>query len=258
MAERRLERRDAVGGTVVVRVGFPRWPAGAQAWRCPFLVLGLGDDSIQRAHGVDAIAAIQNALRGIRSTLVQSGVPLRREGLRDEDGDDTGFSLEADRGHGLAFTRRIEQMILEEEAKLPGPTGERQKGKARRKAPARPRIRTLSDDERLHWIAKRDLVRRHDAGGLVTVALGYPELHVDQNVWKCAFAFEGLYDDLIYFSRGDDSMGALQKALRGIRSKRVHSGVPLRWAVRVETRTNGKGIEAELSALVYSTSDSPS
>ncbi|MDC3954901.1 DUF6968 family protein [Polyangium jinanense] len=246
MAERRLERRDAVGGIVVVRVGFPEWPPGAEEWRCPFRILGLGDDSIQLARSVDSIAAIQNAIRGIYRKLVQSGVPLRREGFDDDDENDTGFSLEADRGWGLAFTQRIEQMILDEEAKLPGPTRERQKRKARRKAPAKPRMRTISDAERPRWIAERKLVRCDTVGSIIMVRLSYPESYADENVWKCAFTFEGLDDDLIYFSHGDDSMGALQKALRGIRSKLVQSGVPLRWALSgLEENDIGFSMEAD-------------
>ncbi|MDC3960032.1 DUF6968 family protein [Polyangium jinanense] len=137
IAERRLERRDAVGGIVVVRIGSPELPPGDEVWRCPFVILGLGDDSIQFGKSIDSMAALQNALRGIRSKLVQSGIPLRWEGL---DEDDTGFSMEADRGYGLAFQQRIEQMILDEEEKLVRPIRERhERREARRKARAKPR-----------------------------------------------------------------------------------------------------------------------
>jgi hypothetical protein len=79
IAERRLERRDAVGGIVVVRVGCPEWPPGAEEWRCPFVIEGLGDDSVRYGRRIDSMAALLNALRGIRCKLVQSGVPLRWE-----------------------------------------------------------------------------------------------------------------------------------------------------------------------------------
>jgi hypothetical protein len=144
IAERHLERCDAVGGTVVVRIGVPSWPPGAGPWKCPFVILGLGDESIRFGYSEDSMGAIQNALRGIRSLLAQSGIPLRWE-LEGAEVNDTGFALDADRGYGLAFQQRIEQMILDEEAKLPGHRRERQdrerreRREARRKARPKPR-----------------------------------------------------------------------------------------------------------------------
>ncbi|MRG94197.1 DUF6968 family protein [Polyangium spumosum] len=137
MAERRLERRDAVGGIVVVRVGSPELPPGAQDWRCPFVVLGLGDDSIQFAYSIDSMAALQNALTGIRCTLVQSGVPLRWEGFEENI---TGFQMDVPFAHGLGFQQHLERMIeaeIEERARLFRELIERRK--ARRKARAKPR-----------------------------------------------------------------------------------------------------------------------
>lgn len=249
MAERRLERRDAVGGLVVVRVGYPEWPPAAEEWRCPFMISGLGDDSIELAYSVDSIAAIQNALRGIYSTLERSSIPLRWEGFDDEDGNDTGFPMYTDRGFGLAFRQRIEQMILDEEAKLAEPTREREERKrreARRKARAKarkePQVRDVnmpaspkptSQSKYIRWIAERNLARRDAVGGIVLVCMGAPELPSRKNVWKCPFTIMGLGDDdSIHFGRGDDSMAALQNALRGIRCMFEQSGVPLRWALQ--------------------------
>jgi hypothetical protein len=133
IAERRLERRDAVGGIVMVRVGIPEIDLPYDNWRCPFLIEGLGDDSIQYGKSDDSMAALQNAFRGIRCVLEQSGIPLRWEGM--EDGD-TGFPMDADRGYGIAFQKRLEKMILAEEDEYVRMRSERRKApRAARKTP---------------------------------------------------------------------------------------------------------------------------
>ncbi|MDC3960030.1 DUF6968 family protein [Polyangium jinanense] len=137
IAERRLERRDAVGGIVVVRIGSPELPPGDEVWRCPFVILGLGDDSIQFSKSIDSMAALQNALTGIRCKLVQSGIPLRWEG--GEEGD-PGFLVYVPSAFGLAFQQRMEKMIQAEIEELVRPISERhERREARRKARAKPR-----------------------------------------------------------------------------------------------------------------------
>ena len=136
VAERRLERRDAVGGTVVVRIGSPELPPSDEVWRCPFVILGLGDDSIQFGKSIDSMAALQNALTGIRCKLVQSGIPLQWEG--GEEGD-PGFLVYVPSAFGLAFQQRMEKMIQAEIKELVRPIRERQERReARRKARAKP------------------------------------------------------------------------------------------------------------------------
>ncbi|MDC0748886.1 DUF6968 family protein [Polyangium mundeleinium] len=140
IAERRLERRDAVGGIVVVRIGCPEWPPGAEEWRCPFIILGLGDDSIQFSHSIDSMGAIQNALIGIRCKLVQSGIPLRWEGFPEDSENHTGFRMVMPSGFGLAFEQRMEKMIETEIEEIVRPKRERQERReARRKTRAKPR-----------------------------------------------------------------------------------------------------------------------
>ncbi|MDC3960031.1 DUF6968 family protein [Polyangium jinanense] len=139
IAERRLERRDAVGGIVVVRIGVPVWPSGAGPWKCPFIILGLGDESIQFGYSEDSMGAIQNALSGIRSMLVQSGIPLRWE-LEGAEENDTGFQMAVPFAYGLGFQQHLEKMIeaeIEERARLFRELIERRK--ARRKARVKPR-----------------------------------------------------------------------------------------------------------------------
>jgi len=136
IAERRLERRDAVGGVVVIRIGAPEWPPGAEEWRCPFVIWGLGDDSMQFGHGEESMSALQNALTGIRCKLEQSGIPLRWEGF---DEDFTGFPVHVPWEYGLAFYQRLRKMIEAEIEELVRPIRERQEreeAEARKKPPA--------------------------------------------------------------------------------------------------------------------------
>ncbi|MDI3282655.1 hypothetical protein [Polyangium sp. 15x6] len=136
VAERRLERRDAVGGIVVVRIGCPELPPGDNVWRCPFVILGLGDDSILFGKSDESMAALQNAIDGIHYKLEQSGIPVRWEGF---DEDVTGFSMRVPWTYGRAFQQRLEKKILSEEEELVRPLRERhERREARRKARAKP------------------------------------------------------------------------------------------------------------------------
>jgi hypothetical protein len=140
IAERRLERRDDVGGIVLVRIGSPEWPPGAEEWRCPFMIEGLGDDSIHFGKSIDSMAALQNALIGIRSKLVQSGIPLRWEG---SDENYPGFPMDVPSGFGLAFQHRIEKMIETEIEELVRPIRERhERREALRAARKKPKKKT--------------------------------------------------------------------------------------------------------------------
>ena len=137
IAERRLERRDAVGGVVVVRIGCPERPPGATVWSCSFVIEGLGDDSVQFGRSIDSMAALQNAVRGIRCKLAQSGIPLRWEGARE---DDPGFPMMVDSGFGLAFQQRMEKIMEAEIEEIVRPIRERhERREALRKARKKPK-----------------------------------------------------------------------------------------------------------------------
>ncbi|MBK9266483.1 MAG: hypothetical protein IPM54_42685 [Polyangiaceae bacterium] len=122
IAERRLERSDGVGGIVIVRIGSPERPPGAKEWRCPFMFEGLGDDSIHFGMSIDSMAALQNALIGIRELLERTGIPLRWEGF---DEDFTGFPKHIPWTYGLELYQRIEKIIEVEIEELVRPIRER-------------------------------------------------------------------------------------------------------------------------------------
>ena len=95
---------------ITVRVGKPRKdPRGD--WVCLYQVSGLGRNTIQRTHGVDALQAVQLALEGIRTGLERSGKVLSWKG--GEPGD-TGFTRSVPAFFGRDFSRRLERLIDEE------------------------------------------------------------------------------------------------------------------------------------------------
>ena len=58
IAERELEVGG--GGRAVVRIGQPTPdPLEGGDWRCPFQIVGLGDEAVHEAFGVDAVQALQ-------------------------------------------------------------------------------------------------------------------------------------------------------------------------------------------------------
>ena len=114
IAERELARRDVVGGHIMVRLGIPepdpKSPDGRD-WRCPFEIVGLGDDPIQYGHGIDSFNALQNALIFIRALLLRSKIPLRRELTKTND---IGFPMSAPIAYGLRFQRKLERYMKAE------------------------------------------------------------------------------------------------------------------------------------------------
>lgn len=108
IAERVLVRSDASGGRVMVRLGIPEIEHPHDNWRCPYMIEGLGDDSIHFGRSVDSMGAIQNAYRGIRNRLLKIGMPLRWEGANEGY---TGFPKELPWEFGLAFYDKVEKIV---------------------------------------------------------------------------------------------------------------------------------------------------
>jgi len=135
IAERRLKRRDAVGGIVIVRIGSPEIDHPHDNWRCPFIFEGLGDDSVRFGRSIDSIGALQNALTGIRCILEQSGIPLRWEGSKENF---TGFPKNLPWDFGLEFYNKIDKMIETEVEELIRPIRERHAQRQRQREARRP------------------------------------------------------------------------------------------------------------------------
>lgn len=82
VAERELEHARDDSVRVRVRIGRPTEdPAEGGDWRCPFQVLGLGDERVHEAFGVDAVQALQLCFQMIDATLI--GEPVTWLGETD-------------------------------------------------------------------------------------------------------------------------------------------------------------------------------
>src|SRR6188508_3013962 len=67
IAERELNLRGPADRVVRLAIGVPEPdPLPRGDFRCPFQVIGLSDDSVHYAHGVDSFQALNLAFAGIR------------------------------------------------------------------------------------------------------------------------------------------------------------------------------------------------
>ena len=70
IAERELQLRGPAERIVRLRIGTPEPdPKHKGGFRCPYQVLGLSDDAVQFAHGVDSFQALNLAFSGIRNAV---------------------------------------------------------------------------------------------------------------------------------------------------------------------------------------------
>ncbi len=70
IARRSFQLKGPADRVVTVLIGAPESdPAHAGGYRCPFQVVGLSDDDIQYARGVDSFQALNLAVAGARRAL---------------------------------------------------------------------------------------------------------------------------------------------------------------------------------------------
>jgi hypothetical protein len=104
VAEREYEATDPRGGEarkVVLRVGTPRAaPDPGGHWLCPVQIVGIGDDNVLEAAGVDAVQALSLALvmAGVKLTCPPPGVTITWLG-----GSDLGLPLPDPNAAHFAF-----------------------------------------------------------------------------------------------------------------------------------------------------------
>jgi len=252
IAERRLERRDAVGGIVVLRMGRPEpdpdCPWGRD-WRCPYVITGLGDDEIHFAHGVETMDTLQNTFRGFRARILQSGIPLRWEPL---NGDNIGFPRYVEDAFGYGFEQRMQRMVLCEVEKLCNEPhdcladagarvamleekhGKHVLAESAKRMLAEVRnldksVTATTTPRRSRWIASRNLLCFDHDNRRSVVRVGRPQMVRTSTVWQCPFEIRGLPEPAKDFGFGVDSIHAIQMALDGIRRILVTSGLDLNW-----------------------------
>lgn len=77
IAERSFLLRGPTERTVTIKIGIPESdPQHPDCSRCPFQVLGLSDDSVQYAIGVDSFQALNLAFSGIRGAFIKNASVL--------------------------------------------------------------------------------------------------------------------------------------------------------------------------------------
>lgn len=249
IAERTLARLDTIGGAVVVRMGCPEWPAGAEEWRCPYVIAGLGDEEIHFAHGIETMDTLMNTFRGIRARIERSGIPLRWEMM---EGDNIGFPRYVEDAFGFTFEQRMQRMTLCEVEKLCNEPHdcladaglrvamlEEKHGKhwfvesAKRMLAEARNLNTsasaINTSKRSRWIAFRNLLCFERSDRRVVVRIGRPQMVPTSTVWRCPFEVRGLPETIKDFGFGIDSIHAIQMALDGIRRALVMSDIDLNW-----------------------------
>jgi len=94
IADRKLSLLDDKKKAITVLIGKPQRLPDSSDYYCPFQVIGLGDEKVRQAIGIDAVQAMQLVMKMIGAYLQSlnqtTGGSLRWAG--DETGD-LGFPL---------------------------------------------------------------------------------------------------------------------------------------------------------------------
>lgn len=112
IAVRRYTVAGEPGHEVVLTIGKPRRSSRPDGdWMCSVLIEGVPKERRLRAHGVDAVQALQDAMACARHALDASGLTV--VWLDNEPGD-MGLPLSIPGCWGLEFERRLERYMNEE------------------------------------------------------------------------------------------------------------------------------------------------
>src|SRR4051812_19188369 len=88
IATRKLYRLDDPGADIVMRFGKPQPTPGHNDFYCPTQIVGIGDEHVDATYGIDAVQALQLAMKRVGATLdrlnAEAGNTLRWDG--DENG----------------------------------------------------------------------------------------------------------------------------------------------------------------------------
>jgi hypothetical protein len=109
IAVRRYTVAGEPGREIVLTIGKPRPdPRPGGDWMCSVLIEGIPKERRLRAHGVDAVQALQDAMACARHELDASGLPV--VWLDNEPGD-MGLPLSIPGCWGLEFERKLERYV---------------------------------------------------------------------------------------------------------------------------------------------------
>jgi len=111
MAERSLTLVGQGDSLARIRVGKPRKDRATGDYFCPFILVGVGEEKVRQAWGIDSMQALQNALQAIRIELAPHADNLRWEGGQEGW---LGFSQTIPDLFGPKFTRHLEELVERE------------------------------------------------------------------------------------------------------------------------------------------------
>ena len=113
--------RDDAGNECVVSVGIPRKsPKTRHEWACPFRIVRDGKETIDHAHGIDQMQALELAVDAIRVALEKSGAALTwfvtQDGVAKPAGEpgDAGFYRSIPSALGQKVYRQLARVVDDE------------------------------------------------------------------------------------------------------------------------------------------------
>ncbi|WP_437950169.1 DUF6968 family protein [Sorangium sp. So ce296] len=130
IAVRRYGVEGEPGREIVLKIGEPIRPGSPSgSWACAVLLDGLEPD-VEYVEGIDAIQAIQSAMRYARHALDNCGLPIT---WMDQESGDIGLPLPIESPFGLWFQRRLEKLVEDEIDRVGEMVTEVLKARARRR-----------------------------------------------------------------------------------------------------------------------------
>ena len=112
IAVRRYTVAGEPGREVVLTIGKPQPdPRSSGDWVCSVLIEGIPKERRLRAHGVDAVQALQDAMACVRHEIDASGLPVI---WLDNEPGEMGLPLSIPGCWGLEFERKLERSMNRE------------------------------------------------------------------------------------------------------------------------------------------------
>jgi hypothetical protein len=93
IAERHFRLGDGAGDSTSVRVvlGAPRAQPGGLEWHCPWQILGVGNEKIRGAYGVDSFQCLQLVMMMIGAVLYRFQAEGESLSWNSDQAGDLGF-----------------------------------------------------------------------------------------------------------------------------------------------------------------------
>ena len=106
--------KDRTGSDVAATIFRPVMTAPDE-WECEFQISGLPDAAIDRGRGEDSMAALIDALQGVRAYLDRAGVALT---WGDGEVGELGIPRPIPNGYGVQMEKHLRDTVNDEVARL--------------------------------------------------------------------------------------------------------------------------------------------